>query len=81
MVKLQLRLDEAQTALILEALNQMIIGGPYDDERDNAGRLESWLTWRRDKLWGPPAGSRDASVEVVFADGRRYTREPPADAG
>lgn len=64
MIKLQLRLDQAQTQDVIAALRIAIMSEEASDQTIRWSRLIAWLRWRHDKLWGPPAGN----PERVSAD-------------
>lgn len=68
MVKLQLRVNPTQTQLILDALSAMATHGGNSTTRLEAGRLWSWLSWRRDKLWGPPGGTAEHATAPEALD-------------
>jgi hypothetical protein len=66
MTKLQLKLDADQTDVLIAALVRLSHAPALPDHLATAPRLASWLSWRREKLWGPsggtPAGYEDIAV-------------------
>lgn len=60
MDKLQVRLDLDQVNDILEALREAAISAEASSRTVRWSQLIAWLTWRRDKFWGSPAGSQAA---------------------
>lgn len=62
-MKLQLRLDQEQTDALIGALTVAVSAVVSDEALHRYAQLRSWLIWRRDKLWGQPAGGQAAPAQ------------------